>query len=145
MVFVQPLQTDHHVLRANTAPSVVALTQLVALVVYIACIVVGKHGMHKRNKLVHSGDDCRCPHRVGLGQLHEAEHDGHASPEVARTALFGTDPAVSTLMTENVAGCSVDLGNETWMMTKRGIGQRHDTVKPVRKAFVQVTVFMRTA
>ncbi|KXT11341.1 hypothetical protein AC579_9462 [Pseudocercospora musae] len=87
ILFVQPLQCDHHILHPDPGP----------VVGDIAPVIVFQHAIDKHNESMQTADYWLRPGAVRFGQLYRAETKRIPAPYGSRRCSLRTQPAITFL------------------------------------------------
>ena len=95
--------------------------------------------MHQLDESVQCWDDGGvCPTRIDFDQLDEAKEQRITAPKIAPGnffLVFGADPAIFMLMSDNVVGSRQNLRLQSLII--QGIRQGHKTVEEVGECFIE--------
>lgn len=137
MFLQQPVHRNEQIPDPYLLPGTVH----VALAISEALAMILEHLIRQAEELVHCFDDGLCVSLIGVCEIRQPHQEGNASPEVTRYRRLWANPSVFGLKTQDSFCHIMNLALESRIVEL--IGQRHESVEPVRQRFIQRAVVPR--
>lgn len=122
-------------------PHLLPGTVHVALAISEALAMILEHLIRQAEELVHCLDDGLGVSLIGVCEVRQPHQEGNAPPEVTRYRRLRANPTVFGLETQDSLCHIMHLALESRIVEL--IGQRHESVEPVRQRLIQLAVVTR--